>query len=112
MANNKCYFCHYLFRFSLIPYQLFYESSKVWSTSVANPDSLSLVIDIIQKSDQRQLIIVSALSGITDLLSIMAERASKSEKITKEYLITVEERHKTLIDYFIPVTDHSEIKSF
>ena len=56
---------------------------KFGGTSVANPDSLSLVIDIIQKSDQRQLIIVSALSGITDLLSIMAERASKSEKITK-----------------------------
>ena len=85
---------------------------KFGGTSVANPDSLSLVIDIIQKSDQRQLIIVSALSGITDLLSIMAERASKSEKNYKEYLITVEERHKTLIDYFIPVTDHSEIKSF
>ena len=85
---------------------------KFGGTSVANPDSLSLVIDIIQKSDQRQLIIVSALSGITDLLSIMAERASKSEKNYKEYLITVEERHKILIDYFIPVTDHSEIKSF
>ena len=85
---------------------------KFGGTSVANPDSLSLVIDIIQKSDQRQLIIVSALSGITDLLSIMAERASKSEKNYKEYLITVEKRHKILIDYFIPVTDHSEIKSF
>ena len=85
---------------------------KFGGTSVANPDSLSLVIDIIQKSDQRQLIIVSALSGITDLLSIMAERASKSEKNYKEYLITVEQRHKILIDHFIPVTNHSEIKSF
>ena len=85
---------------------------KFGGTSVANPDSLSLVIDIIQKSDQRQLIIVSALSGITDLLSIMADRASKSEKNYKEYLITLEERHKILIDHFIPVTNHSEIKSF
>ena len=85
---------------------------KFGGSSVANPDSLSLVIDIIQKSDQDLLIVVSALSGITDLLSIMAERASKSEKNYKEYLITVEERHKILIDYFIPITNHSEIKSF
>ena len=42
----------------------------------------------------------------------MAERAGKKEKNYKEHLITVEERHKILIDYFIPVTNHSEIKSF
>ena len=36
---------------------------KFGGTSVANPDSLSLVIDIIKNSDQRQLVVVSALSG-------------------------------------------------
>ena len=85
---------------------------KFGGTSVANPDSLSLVIDIIKNSDQKQLVVVSALSGITDLLSKMAKRASNSKENHKEFLNIIEQRHKTLIDHFIPVAKQSEIKSF
>ena len=85
---------------------------KFGGTSVANPDSLSLVIDIIKNSDQRQLVVVSALSGITDLLSTMAKRASNSKKHHKEFLGIIEDRHKILIDHFIPVTKQSETISF
>ena len=85
---------------------------KFGGTSVANPDSLSLVIDIIKNSDQRQLVVVSALSGITDLLSKMAKRACNSKENHKEFLNIIEQRHKTLIDNFIPVAKQSEIKSF
>ncbi len=58
---------------------------KFGGTSVANPDSLSLVIDIINRSDEKQLVVVSALSGLTDLLSAMAKNASNSETIIKSY---------------------------
>ena len=85
---------------------------KFGGTSVANPDSLSLVIDIIKNSDQRQLVVVSALSGITDLLSTMAKRASNSKKHYKEFLNTIEERHKILIDHFVPVTIKAKYKFF
>ena len=85
---------------------------KFGGTSVANPDSLSLVIDIINRSDDKQLVVVSALSGVTDLLSAMAKSASNSEINYKEFLNIIEQRHKVLIDHFIPVTKQSEIISF
>ena len=85
---------------------------KFGGTSVANPDSLSLVIDIIKRSDEKQLVVVSALSGVTDLLSAMAKSASNSEINYKEFLNIIEQRHMVLIDHFIPVTKQSEIISF
>ena len=85
---------------------------KFGGTSVANPDSLSLVIDIINRSNEKQLVVVSALSNLTDLLSEMAKSASNSEVNYKESLNIIEQRHKVLIDHFIPVTKQSEIKSF
>ena len=50
---------------------------KFGGTSVADSKSLSHVVEIIKSSgNQKQLVVVSALGGITNLLIQMAENAS------------------------------------
>jgi aspartokinase len=47
-----------------------HESIKIWRTSVANATNIKLVLEIIQnQAKQEQLVVVvSALSKVTDLL--------------------------------------------
>ena len=85
---------------------------KFGGTSVANPQSLTHVIDIINSSKERQVIVVSALGGITNLLVEMAAKASSGVPNYKAHIDTIETRHLELIEYFVPVTQQSEIISF
>jgi aspartokinase/homoserine dehydrogenase 1 len=56
---------------------------KFGGTSVANSESLEHVVEIIKSlTDQKIIVVVSALSGITNLLDEMAHMASKGIKIT------------------------------
>ena len=85
---------------------------KFGGTSIAIPKSLSLVIEIIKKSSEKQLIVVSALGGVTNLLLKMAELACASKNNYKEHLKIIEKKHLIQIDHFIPVTKQSEVISF
>ena len=86
---------------------------KFGGTSVATSESLKLVVEIIKKSTkQKQLVVVSALGGITNLLVEMATAASRGEKNFKAHIKTVEDRHLAIILDFIPVTKQSGSISF
>jgi len=85
---------------------------KFGGTSVANSESLSHVIKILKKSNEKQYVVVSALGGITNLLVSMAEQASAGEAGFQSTLATIEERHLNPILHFIPVTNQSEVISF
>jgi aspartokinase len=52
-----------------------HESIKIWRTSVANATNIKLVLEIIQnQAKQEQLVVVvSALSKVTDLLQTASE---------------------------------------
>ena len=85
---------------------------KFGGTSVANPQSLTHVIDIVKSTSEPQIVVVSALGGITNLLVEMAENASSGAPNYKEHLSTIETKHLNQIEYFIPVTQQSESISF
>ena len=86
---------------------------KFGGTSVANSESLEQVVNIIKSStDQKIIVVVSALSGITNLLDEMAKMACKGNDNYKIHLPKIEERHLDIITSFISITKQSEIISF
>ena len=85
---------------------------KFGGTSVADSKSLSHVIEILKNQSERQFVVVSALGGITNLLIQLAEKASEGTTAFHKELSTIEQRHLSIIQKFIPVTSQSEIISF
>jgi len=86
---------------------------KFGGTSVANSESLKFVVDIVKRStSEKQIVVVSALGGITNLLVEMALSASRGEANFKKHIQTVEERHLEIILSTIPVTQQSGSISF
>ena len=86
---------------------------KFGGSSVANSESLEHVVEIIKSlTDQKIIVVVSALSGITNLLDEMAHLACEGNKNYKIHLPKIEEGHLSIITSFISITKQSEIISF
>ena len=86
---------------------------KFGGTSVANAESLKLVVDIIKKTtNQKQFVVVSAIGGVTNLLIEMANSASQGKTNFKKHIKNIEKRHLDIINSSIPVTQQSGIISF
>lgn len=86
---------------------------KFGGSSVANSKALYNVIDIIkQNKNQKIVIVVSALGGITDILSEMLHKAINKDNGYKTFLNLIEERHLEPIQKFIPLEKQSELISF
>ena len=86
---------------------------KFGGTSVANSKALYNVIDIIkQNKNQKIVVVVSALGGITDILSEMLNKAINKDNEYKTFLNLIEERHLEPIQKFIPLEKQSELISF
>ncbi len=71
---------------------------KFGGTSVANFEAISRTVGIVEtRVPRKPVVCVSALSGITDLLYRIADRASRSERSeTKELLDSLRSRHIAL----------------
>lgn len=86
---------------------------KFGGTSVANSKALYNVINIIkQNKNQKIVVVVSALGGITDILSEMLNKAINKGNVYKTFLNLIEERHLEPIQKFIPLEKQSELISF
>ena len=86
---------------------------KFGGTSVANAESLKLVVDIIKKTtNQKQFVVVSAIGGVTNLLIEMANSASQGKTNFKKHIKNIEKRHLDIINSSVPVTLQSGIISF
>lgn len=85
---------------------------KFGGTSVANSESLSSVLKIIQKQKKPVAVVVSALAGITDLLMEMLSLAQSGEDHYKEGIAEIEKRHLEIIKKFVPIQHQSAIISF
>ena len=77
---------------------------KFGGTSVGSANSISAVIEILKKEYQageKPVVVLSAMSGVTNLLLSMAEKASRGEDFTVN-LADLEARHffmvRTLLD--------------
>src|ERR1700712_4137216 len=72
---------------------------KFGGTSVGSAKSISTVIDILKKeyeAGEKPVVVLSAMSGVTNLLSSMAENASKGEDFTVQ-LAELETRHFDMV---------------
>jgi aspartokinase/homoserine dehydrogenase 1 len=84
---------------------------KFGGTSVANAENITKTINIIaQKSTEKKLaVVVSAFSGVTDLLILAGKTASSKDKNYKKIVVEIEKKHKDIIEKLLPINDKSEI---
>ncbi len=87
---------------------------KFGGSSVANAQNLSRVVAIIQHAatTDKQIVVVSALGGITDDLLHAAKTASKGDIAYKERLLLIEQRHLETVKQLLPVTQQSSLLSY
>ncbi|MDI9256909.1 bifunctional aspartate kinase/homoserine dehydrogenase I [Flavobacterium sedimenticola] len=84
---------------------------KFGGTSVANAENITKTLQIVtQKSKETTLaVVVSAFSGVTDLLILAGKTASAKDKGYKDIVYQIEKKHKEAIDALIPLSEKSEI---
>ena len=86
---------------------------KFGGTSVANAENINKVIAIVKQSllKNKTIVVVSALSGITDLLIAVGKTASLRNETYKESLKTIETKHLQAVRELIPIERQSETLS-
>jgi aspartokinase/homoserine dehydrogenase 1 len=86
---------------------------KFGGTSVANAQNIKLVLDIVEKqAKQEQLVVVvSALSNVTDLLVLASQKAASNDESYKEIVAEIEKKHIDTLKEFIPVGEQSSLLS-
>jgi len=86
---------------------------KFGGTSVANAPNIKLVLNIIKNkaSESSLVVVVSAFSGITDLLVNAALLASQKDEAYKHLINEIEKKHLTAIKELIPVSEQSPLLS-
>jgi len=94
---------------------------KFGGTSVANADNISKVAAIIQQAveaeknsgsrQQKIIVVISALGGITDLLLQCGTLAAAGDELYQEKLQVVEQRHLDAVRNLIPAAHQSGLLS-
>ncbi len=86
---------------------------KFGGTSVANAQNIKLVLDIVQnQAKQDQLIVVvSALSKVTDLLHLASLRAASNDDSYKEIVADIEKKHLDTVKELIAISEQSSLLS-
>jgi aspartokinase/homoserine dehydrogenase 1 len=86
---------------------------KFGGTSVSNAENIEKVVEIIlqSKSKNKSFVIVSAMSGITDLLIESAHLAEKKDETYQIKLKLLEEKHLHCVKQLIPLINQSSILS-
>ena len=77
---------------------------KFGGTSVANAKNINLILSIVKKTadtSTKLVVVVSAFSGVTDLLILAAKKAAKKDNSFKEVVLQIEEKHKETIEELI-----------
>jgi aspartokinase/homoserine dehydrogenase 1 len=84
---------------------------KFGGTSVANAENINLVLNIVSDASKKErlVVVVSAFSGVTDLLVLAGANASAKDKNYKEIVSQIERKHKDAIDELIPLSEQSEL---
>lgn len=86
---------------------------KFGGTSVANAENINKVSEIIKKAATKDItvVVVSALSGITDLLLQSAMQAAGGDETFKEKINIIEQKHFDAVKKLIPVAHQSQLLS-
>ncbi len=86
---------------------------KFGGTSVANAENINKAIEIIKRviKNDKTIVVVSALGGITDALIQCGMTAAAEDESYKEKLQAIEHRHLETVKSLIPITQQSSILS-
>ena len=85
---------------------------KFGGTSVSNTKSIDCVSEIIKKGTNKITVVVSALGGVTDILSLMLKKAGSGDLSYKNKINDLEQRHIEIIKNRIPINKQSNVISF
>jgi aspartokinase/homoserine dehydrogenase 1 len=86
---------------------------KFGGTSVANAENINKVVAVVKGAVKKDttVVVVSALSGVTDLLLGAAILAADGDEAYKEKLTVIEQRHLETVKQLIPVASQSQLLS-
>ena len=85
--------------------------AKFGGTSVNDSNCISRVLNIIQNNPEQQVVVVSALGGITNMIQQSAQCAANGDLKYQEILTEIEERHFACIKELIPINAQSQVLS-
>ena len=66
---------------------------KFGGSSVANAECISRVVDILLKRDERQVVVISAMKGVTDALIDLVKLAAQRDVKWRDALLALEVKH-------------------
>ena len=86
---------------------------KFGGSSVKNAENINKVIAIVNEKIQqdRTIVVVSALGGITDILLQCCKLASEGNESYKDKLLESEQRHLQTVKELLPITQQSRVLS-
>ena len=86
---------------------------KFGGTSVANAQNIKLVLDIVinKSKEDKLVVVVSALSKVTDMLQLAANKAAANDESYKEIVAEIEKKHLETLKELIPVGQQSGLLS-
>ena len=82
---------------------------KFGGTSVADSKSIDSVLKIIKKNDCSLTVTVSALGGITNMLSNMIKKAAEGKRNYKSEISLIKKKHTEVIEAKIPIKKQDKI---
>src|SRR4051812_11479648 len=80
---------------------------KFGGSSVANATNIQKVVNIVKRGSEPQIVVVSALGGVTDMLIKAGTLAEKGEETYKDVLHELEIKHLDVARELLPVTTQS-----
>ena len=86
---------------------------KFGGTSMGSAESIKQVVDIVKDKTKESsvILVVSAMSGTTDLLLNCGTKAANDDESYKEILKQIETRHLETVKSLIPVQQQSSVLS-
>lgn len=80
---------------------------KFGGSSVANAENIQKVVGIVKNNSEEQIVVVSALGGVTDQLLKAGALAAVADEAYKEVLLQLEKKHLDAARALLPVTHQS-----
>lgn len=84
---------------------------KFGGSSVANAENIKKTVNIIKANTEPQVVVVSALGGVTDQLLKAGALAEQKDETYKEVLLQLEKKHLDAARGLLPVTHQSSCLS-
>lgn len=83
---------------------------KFGGTSVSSVETVQNISKILKKSSEKQIVVCSALSKVTNMLTEAAEKAAAADISYKEICTQIEKRHYDFIDQLINKEQQGDLK--